>query len=256
MKQWIAFFEKECMELVRSSKLLVLGILFVLFGIMNPAMAKLMPLIMEMAAESLEGSGLMITEVEVTALTSWEQFYKNVPIVMIVFLCMFSSSFTIEYQKGTLINVLTKGFARHKVVLSKAVVILLSWTAGYLVCFGITYGYNAFFWDNGIAEHVFFAAFCLYVLGVWLISLMVLASILALSSTTVALVTGGVFGVVYMLELIPKLKMYLPTSLMGAGSLLTGDGDVGKCTIAVMISLVLAVINMGVAVVVFNKKCI
>ena len=41
--QLFAFGKKEWMELVRSGKFLVLLILFCLFGIMNPAVAKLRP---------------------------------------------------------------------------------------------------------------------------------------------------------------------------------------------------------------------
>ncbi len=43
MRQLFAFGKKEWMELVRSGKFLVLLILFCLFGIMNPAVAKLTP---------------------------------------------------------------------------------------------------------------------------------------------------------------------------------------------------------------------
>ena len=43
MKSLIAFIKKEWMEQVRSGRLLILLILFTLFGIMNPAIAKLTP---------------------------------------------------------------------------------------------------------------------------------------------------------------------------------------------------------------------
>ena len=43
MRAFLAFMKKEWMEQIRSSRLVVLTILFVLFGIMNPAIAKLTP---------------------------------------------------------------------------------------------------------------------------------------------------------------------------------------------------------------------
>ena len=79
MKQLIAFSKKECLEVWRTGKFLILLLVFVLFGIMNPAIAKLTPWMMEQFATSLEESGLIVTEVTVTAMTSWTQFYKNVP---------------------------------------------------------------------------------------------------------------------------------------------------------------------------------
>lgn len=254
MKQFIAFFRKECMEQIRSGKLLILLIVFIIFGIMNPAMAKLTPWIMEMAAESLTEIGLAITDVEVNALTSWEQYYKNVPMALLVFLLMYSGIFTTEYQKGTLINILTKGMSRTRVVLAKALLLMLVWTVGYLLCFLITYGYNAYFWDNGIAQHAFFAAACIYAAGVWLISLLVLASVLVSASSTAALLVAGAFGVVYFLSMIPAIKDYLPTKLLGGGGMLSGSGVPGDYYPALAVSLVLVAVNILAAVMFFRRK--
>ena len=99
MKQFIAFFQKECLEVWRTGKFLILLLIFVVFGIMNPAIAKLTPWMMEQFATSLEESGLVVTEVIVNAMTSWTQFYKNIPMGLIVFLLMFSGILAIELQK-------------------------------------------------------------------------------------------------------------------------------------------------------------
>ena len=40
MRSLIAFIKKEFTEQLRSGRLIILGLLFVLFGIMNPAIAK------------------------------------------------------------------------------------------------------------------------------------------------------------------------------------------------------------------------
>ena len=171
-----AFLRKEWMELCRTGRLLILLLIFTLLGIMNPAMAKLTPWLMEMSSENLADAGLIITAVTVNAMTSWEQFYKNIPIGIIIFILISSGSFTDEYQKGTLIPVVTKGLSRRKIVLAKALIIFVSWTVLYLLCFGITYGYNAYFWDNSIAHHLFFAAALTWLFGVWVIALLVLFS--------------------------------------------------------------------------------
>ena len=126
MKQLTAFIRKEFMELIRTGKLFILMILFILFGIMNPAIAKLTPWMMDNLVET----GFALPAVDVNALTSWTQFYKNIPIALIVFLLLFSSTLTLEYQKGTLINMVTKGMKRWKIIVSKAVSICLLWTAG------------------------------------------------------------------------------------------------------------------------------
>ena len=93
MKAFMAFMRKELQEQLRSGRLLLLGILFSLFGVMNPAIAKLTPWIVEILADSLAASGMTVAEVHITALDSWVQFYKNIPMALIVFLCMEAGSF-------------------------------------------------------------------------------------------------------------------------------------------------------------------
>lgn len=75
MKSLIAFFKKEIMEQIRTKKLLIIGLLFVLFGILSPAIAKATPLLAEKFGESLSESGMTITVVSVSALDSWVQFF-------------------------------------------------------------------------------------------------------------------------------------------------------------------------------------
>lgn len=88
------------MELCRTGRLLILLLIFILFGILNPALAKLTPWLMETLSESLADTGLVTTAVTVDAMTSWAQFYKNIPVGLIVFILICSSNFTTEYQKG------------------------------------------------------------------------------------------------------------------------------------------------------------
>lgn len=254
MTQLMAFTKKEFIEVLRTGKFLIITVLFILFGVMNPAIAKLTPWMMKAYSESLEGSGLTITEAKVDALTSWTQFYKNVPIALVVFLLMFSGILALEYQKGTLINMITKGLSRWKIVMSKSGVLLLLWSFGYWMCYGITYGYNEYFWDNSIAKDVGFAAFCMYMLGVWLIALMMLMSTLFSSGSAVAVGTGGVFFIVYLLNMLPDLKEYLPTYLMGASSLLSDTGQAGDYMTALLVAVGLTVVQLVVAVLVFNRK--
>ena len=86
-----AFIKKECMELTRTGRLLILGIIFIFFGILNPAIAKLTPWLYELLQDQIADSGLNIGKVSVTAMTSWTQFYKNAPMALIVLILLTSS---------------------------------------------------------------------------------------------------------------------------------------------------------------------
>ncbi len=254
MTAYIAFTGKEVQELLRTGRLLILSILFILFGIMNPAIAKLTPWIMEMAAGSLEETGITITDVLVNDMTSWTQFYKNVPMAMVIYILMFAGIFTTEYQRGTLINMLAKGVKRGTVLAAKLSVMLAVWTAGYWLMYGITYAYNAYFWGNETGENLLFAAFLLYLLGVWLISLIVLASALFQTNTAVLLSVGAVFILVYLLSLFPAVKEYLPTQLMQGMNLVSGVMEVGDTVVAIVCTLVFSIVNIVAAYVVMRRK--
>ncbi len=254
MKQLIAFSKKEFLEVWRTGKFLILFLIFVLFGIMNPAIAKLTPWMMEQFATSLEESGLIVGEVTVNAMTSWTQFYKNVPMGLIIFLLIFSGILATELQKGTLINMLTKGLSRNLVIIAKLLVMIVLWTFNYWSCFFITYSYNEYFWDNDIVNHLYFSAFCVYLFGIWLIALLILISTIVTTTSFVTVGTGVVFFIVYMLSLLPDIKRYFPTKLLDASGVLVEVGKVEDYTVSIWITVIVSMIQLVIAMMVFYKK--
>lgn len=254
MKPLIAFMQKEVLELYRTGKLFLMVILFVLFGIMNPAIAKLTPWLMEMSAESLKESGMVLGSVKVDAMTSWAQFYKNVPIVLIVFVILSSAVLTNEYQKGTLINMLTKGLQRWKIVAAKAVVLIVLWSVCYWMHYGITYAYTAYFWDNSTVNHLAMGAVCPYLFGIFLIVLIFLFSSFMNGNSAVLIGMTAVVGVSYLAGMIPKAEKYLPIRLLSSGELLSGAAKISDFYGAMLVTAVLCAAGLGLAAAVFNRK--
>lgn len=254
MRSLSAFIKKEFTEQLRSGGLMILGLLFVLFGIMNPAIAKLTPWLLETMADSLAESGMIITDVKVSAMDSWVQFYKNIPMGLIAFVLLESSIFTKEYTTGTLVLSLTKGLERYKVVISKTLVLTVLWSICYWMCFGITYGYNAYFWDNSIAQNLIFSASCWWLFGVIVVALMVLFSTVAKSNTGVLLGTGGVVLASYLVGLLPKCSKYLPTFLTDGNSLIYGLVETKTYMPPFMIAIATGAICFVISIPIFNKK--
>ena len=250
----IPFLKKEILEQLRSGKLMILSILFVLFGIMNPATAKLTPWLLEMMADSMAQGGMTITAADPTALDSWMQFYKNIPMALIAFILMESNIFTREYQSGTMLLSLTKGLSRYKVVIAKSLVLILLWTLGYWLCFGITYGYNAYFWDNSIAKNLITSVVYWWVFGLWVIGLVILFSTLSNENTGILVGTGGIVLVSSLLSFFPKLSNCLPTSLSDGNSLIYGLVDTDKYTTAFVIAAVTGLTCIALSIPIFNKK--
>ena len=144
--------------------------------------------------------------------------------------------------------------SRYKVVFAKFFVMFTMWTIGYLLCFAVTYGYNAFFWDNSIAVGLLPAMVHWWLFGVWIIGLIVLFSVLVKSYTGVLLGTGGSVLGVYLISFFPKAWKYTPTTLMESASLLIGTKSIEDYGIAVLITILLVVICLIVSITVMNRK--
>ena len=228
-----AFTEKEFLWTVRTGKLMFLIILFLFFGVMNPAIAKMTPWLMETLAESLADSGLQVADTTVNALTSWNQFCKNIPMAMIVFLLLFSGILTSEYERGTLTVMFAKGLARWKVLGAKGIIMGVFWTAGYGLCFAVTWGYNRFFWNDDSAAHV--------------------SVIFKTGGAVLAAAVCG-FASVYLLGFLPAIKEYLPGFLFNAQALLTSAAEPADFVPVILTTLAISVFNMALALGLFTRR--
>ena len=254
MKAFIAFLKKEWMSQLRSGKLWILLVLFILFGIMNPAVAKLTPYLLEYFSQSMLESGMSITIGEISALDSWVQFFKNIPMALIAFILIESNIFTQEYESGTLILSLTKGLKRYKVLLAKTLMLVVLWTIGYWLCFVITYGYNMYYWDNSVASHLFFSVICWWIFGLWCISILVLCSSLVQSNTSVLIGVLIVVIIGYVISLIPQISEYIPTYLIDGTSLIYGIHSTSGYDKALVISIISMIVNYVMSVKLLNQK--
>ena len=223
MKGVIFYSGKEVCELIRSKRLFIFTTVFLLVGLMNPAIAKFIPLIMEMEKETFQAMGLTVSEIEVTALDSWLQFSKNIPIAIIIVLIMFSGICTSEYESGSLIPLLTKGLSRSSVIISKFMIMLITWSLGELICFGTTYLYSAYYWDNSVVKDILFANFVTWLFGVFIISCIVFFSSFVSSAGQVILSVGAVYVSFSIIGMFSKAKEYLPNRLIDSASIFKGD---------------------------------
>ncbi len=254
MSSLIAFTKKELTAQLRSAKLFILLGIFLFLGIMNPAIAKLTPWLLESMSESLKASGFNIQAVPATVFDSWMQFFKNAPMGLIAFIIMQSNIFTKEYRSGTLILALTKGLRRRNVVISKTVVPILLWTLCFWLMFTATYVGNTLFWDNGIANHLLFSTVCCWFNGIYTIILMAFCSVITKSNIVVLAITGGVSFVLSLVGAFPNINKYLPTMLANGTSLVYGTAKPQDYTTAIIITLTLCVILFAASIPIFNKK--
>ena len=155
MNHFAVFFKKELKELkesVKTYKLLLLGIVFLILGIMNPLVAKLTP---DLLASFLP-EGMSITIPEPSSLDSWAQFFKNIQQMgLIVVLLVFSGVLTNELSRGTLVLLLTKGLPRQTVILAKYAAMLVLWTMSVAISHVVTWVYTVYLFPDNLSQNLF-----------------------------------------------------------------------------------------------------
>ena len=124
----------------------------------------------------------------------------------------------------------------------------------YFASYIITYVYNDFYWDNDTVNNIFFSVLCLYLFGVWLISLIMLMSALADNSAAVSMGVCGVFLLSYLLGIIPTVQDYLPTKLKGSSSLIYELAKPADFTGAIVVVAIWSLADIIMGIFIFNKK--
>ena len=122
------------------------------------------------------------------------------------------------------------------------------------MCYGITYGYNAYFWDNSVVAYPLFASFCYWLFGLWVLAILVFFSASMASNVQVLLGTGVVVLGTYLLGLIPKLSKFVPTKLMAGMAILQEATEPADCYWSIGIACFMMVLCVVAAVMSFDRR--
>lgn len=253
MRAYIAFTKKEFMEFTRNYKLIVLGLIFLLFGVMSPLAAKYTPQIMG----EFMPVGIQITIADPTALDAWTQFFKNVSqLGLFVLVILYSGMMSSEYGRGTLVHLVTKGLNRGTVILAKFTSAVVMWTGAYLLCFGISFGYTWYYWrEEAMMKELPEAVGGLWLFGILLLAVTVLGSTVFRNSYGGLLFTGAVVVLQMLVNLIPKLQKWNPVELISkSNGVLLGEVKGIYYLKPAIVAVVACVICLIGACVTFNRK--
>ena len=248
----LAFLKKELSEALRSYRLLILGIVFFVFGMMGPLTAKLMPELMD----AFLPEGMILDLAAPSAMDSWAQFFKNIPQMgLVIVVILFSGMLASEYSRGTLVNMLTKGLPRRAVILAKFGASALLWTAAYLLCFGISWAYTVFLFPDGRANSLLFAVGCVWLFGLTLLAILILGGTLLRNSYSCLLLTGAFVVLLFVLNMFPSLQVYNPILLVtGNMALLDGSMTLWDFLWPCIISAALIPLSLTASILIFNRK--
>lgn len=253
MRAYVSFVKKEFLEMSRTYKLLIMGIIFCILGLMNPLTAKFTPDLLA----AMMPAGMTIELGDPSVMDSWMQFFKNVPqIGLIVAAVLFSGILGSEMSRGTLINLLTKGLSRNTVVLAKFTAWGILWTCSYAVSFLISLLYTNYYWKDSANPALLAGA----VSGVWVFGLFLLAAALlggALFASVYGslLFMGGIVIIQFLPGIIPDVSRWMPTGLISNNmSLLEGKTGLAGFMEPLIPAVALTVLFLWLTCAVFRRK--
>lgn len=255
MKVFFSLIKKEAFENIRTKKLLAMTVLFLLIGLISLLTAKLMPLILEPFLANLAENTLIRIK-NPTGIDSWMQFFKNInQLGMFGLVLLYGNQVANEFQKGTLINLLSKGLARFQVVLSKWAFGILMWTLAYSLCFTLAFIYTGYFFENTFPlKNVLMAALLPYIFGVFLISVEILGGIICGNVIGTLIFVAGNIIIQYILSLKNEITRFLPIFLISKPINLIKNIEADTCLLSIFISFGLIIISIILSISILNKK--
>jgi ABC-2 type transport system permease protein len=235
--------KKEIMEQLRTYRLLIVGCIFLFFGITTPLMLKYLPQIIELAG----GAGMEITFPPPTAIDSLVEYAGTLgQLGVLVAVLIAMGSIANELRHGTAVITLSKPVSRAAFVNAKLIAMgltfLVSLAAASLLCYGYTV------WLIGkadvsafIGQNLLLGLFLVFCLAVTLMFSGLFKSSLAAGGISIAVLIGQ--GV---LSAIPRIGDFFPGRLLSWGNLLlTGGGKSYWLALAITAVIIIVCIYLA-----------
>ena len=252
MRIFLSLLNKEAIEGARTKKMISTFILFLFIGLISPLTAKLTPLILQ----SIATGNIDINVAPPSEIDSWTQFFKNISqIGMFGLAIILSTQMANEFQKGTLINLLSKGLPRYQVVLSKIFYNFILWFLAYFCSFILTYFYTKYFFGISFPiRNILMAALLPFIFGLFLISLEILAGVISGNVIgTLILTTVGIV-IQLILSIRDEIVKYMPIALIGKPvNLIKGIGY-DDYYVPIITGSILLILCIVISIAIINKK--
>lgn len=252
MRGFLAFTKKEFIEQIRNFKWLIILMVFFLFGMTSPLLAKLMPDIIS----SMDMGGIKLDIPEPTVLDAYAQYFKNMnQMGIIVVLLVFGGTLSNELMKGTLVNILAKGISRSAVLLSKYTAAVILWSVGFILSAIMNYTYTVYLFEDTKVQNLLLSLFCLWLFGCFIIALILLSSVIAAGSFGGLILSAAILAVLLILNIFPKAEKFNPVTLASKNmALLNGAGKTHSIYLTIGITTALIIGCMIVSIQLFRKK--
>jgi ABC-2 type transport system permease protein len=222
MKGFLPLLKKELKQQLKTHRLLIIGSVFLIFGLMAPLLQHFMPAIIKMAGDQ------MIVELPpptfLNSFSDYLAYFTQFGILISVMVAM--GTIANEQKQGTALITLSKPVGTGAFVNAKFVAMCLTFLVAQAFAAIFCYGYTVwligqapllpFIWMN-----LLIAIFLIFCLAITL----VFSSLFKSSLAAGGVAAGTIFGMSILASL-PVVGNYLPSKVLGWGlNLLNGIGD-------------------------------
>jgi ABC-2 type transport system permease protein len=248
----LAFFKKELLQLLKTSRLIAVSAVFIFFGLLSPLTARYMNEIMA----SVGAGGLNIKFPDPTYMDAWLQFFKNISsICLIVFLLTMTGCVAGEKSKGSVLLVLTKQVSRSNFLLSKMASGVILFTAAYLISTGACFYYILVLFPQVTNSGLPLALLATWVEGLFFAVYAVFTSTLAKSPTSAAILGFAGYAVLSIPTAFAKLVKFTPAGLTAQSTNLVLDtAKTGDVYFSIAVALALTAAMAAGTILIFKKQ--
>ena len=250
MNGFAALLRKDILEQWRTFRLPAIGLIFLIFGLMSPLLAKYTPELIERFAGDVE-----INFPTPTTKDAIDQIIKNLaqtgPIAAILLGMGVIAS---EKQRGTAALILTKPVTRSAFILSKFLALMATLTTGVLLGCAAGYVYTAILFES--PPQGGYALFSLLIM----LSITVYASLTFLGSTVLRspLAAGGAglaaLAITAALAAVPGVGEFMPMGLLSTAADLALANRPDNVLLPVAVNIGLVVSALGLAWFSFRRQ--
>lgn len=222
MKGLVRLLAKELTEQLRTYRLLVVGSIFVFFGITTPLMLKYLPEIIKLAGA---GDQIPVNIPPPTAVQSLVEYSGNIgQIGALIAVLVAMGSVANEVQRGTAVIVLSKPVTRAAFITAKLSAMSLTFIVSTVVASVFCFGYTVALIEPASVGPFVLANALLALFLIFSLAVTLLFSSLFTSSLAAGGVSMGVIVAQAGLSVVPVIGKYMPGKILGWGNaLISGD---------------------------------
>jgi ABC-2 type transport system permease protein len=253
MDGFAVMLRKELLEAWRSQRLLVVGVVFVILGVISPVGAKYLPELLKAVGTGQQGVQVIVPPPTVNDAIA--QFLKNVAGTgVFVALLLPMGAVAREKEQGTASFVLTKPVSRQSFLAAKALALGVILTVGVALATLAAYFYTALlFKPVPVGDFLGCATLVL-------LSLLVFASFTFLGSalTQAPLAAVGIgaaaWVILSLLGVLPNVGAYTPAGLVTAAGEVALGKTPDRLALTVLVNLGLIVVALGTSWLSFSRQ--